>query len=130
MLVIPRSIYHRQAQNRTRQVLIIHHNTLDENLIVIVLPAFRIILIPRCLTTIRIKILPQSRLLCNWDTVLGSSFFTIYPSKSTIYILTTDPDQTMCSSSKDTHDLQRVLFGKRNHIQHNLRSKSLKFNSL
>src|SRR5947208_13821740 len=108
MLVISRSIHHRQAQNRTWQVSITHHNTLNENLIVIVLPSFRIILIPRCITTIRIKILPKSRLLCNWDTVYGSSFFTIYPSKSTIYILTTDRDQAVRSSSKDTHDLQRI----------------------
>src|SRR5438105_3657787 len=105
MLVIPRSIHHWQTQNRARQVRITEHDTLYKNLIVIVLPSFRCILSPQCLTTIRIKILPKSRLLCDWYTFNGTSFFTIYPSKGTIDILTTDRDQAVCSSTEDTHDL-------------------------
>src|SRR5690348_15462591 len=122
MLVISWSIYHWQTQNRPRQVRIAHYNSLDEYLIVIVLPSLRIILIAQRLTSIRIKILSKFRILCYGEIVYWPCFFTIHPAEGTIHVLAAYSYKTLSYTTEDSHDLLRVLFGIRDHIQHHIGS--------
>src|SRR5690349_5755602 len=101
VLVISWPVYHWQTQNRSWQVCIAHYNSLNEYLIVIVLPFFRIILIAQRLTSIRKEVLSKFRILCNWEIVYRPCFFTIHPAEGTIHVLAADSYKPLSYSTKN-----------------------------